>query len=308
MYVIEEKNGEMNSISAQNIKLNNLKSLNSKLAQDIIKVLSEKDYYPLEIAKKLNINEQKIYYHIKNLEKDKIIKISNSEKKQGAVANYYTLVDDALVVKFRKSEKIAKLKSNNKNHDKFLNPFIIDGNFDSLIIVGSPDPHGPDEARSRDGYYGMDLALFLGTYLKTIPKLNVKLDTETRAEDYENNNIILIGGPVVNKITEKFNSKLPIFFDNKNGWNIKSKITGEIYSTDEMGVIVKTKNPFNKNYSILLVAGKGHNGTRAAITGFINHFDELIKGNSKNSKYDARVVEGIDYDSDGIVDGVEFKE
>jgi DNA-binding CsgD family transcriptional regulator len=308
MYVIDEKNGEMLSASAQKVKLSNLKALNSDLSKSIIDLLSEKAYYPLELAKRLNVNEQKIYYHIRNLESNKIIKIVKSEKIHGAIANYYSLVDDSIVIMFRKPTKLLKLKSNNQNHDDYLYPFINDGKFDSLFIVGSPDPHGPDKARSRDGYYGMDLALFLGTYLNFIPKLNVKLDTETRTEDLKNNNIILIGGPVVNKVTDIFNSKLSVFFDKTNAWNVKSKITNNIYSADEIGIIVKFKNPFNKDKSILLVAGKRHNGTRAAITAFINHFDEIVKGNLNNSKIHAKIVEGIDYDSDGIVDGVEFKE
>src|SRR3989344_2403073 len=40
-----------------------------------------------------------------------------------------------------------------RNESEFLEPFISNGQLDSLIIVGSPDPHGPDKARSRDGYY-----------------------------------------------------------------------------------------------------------------------------------------------------------
>jgi len=49
--------------------------------------------------------------------------------------------------------------------------------------------------------------------LNSTPDLSVKLDTEIRMEDLENNNLIVVGGPVVNAITEKFNAKLPIKFD-----------------------------------------------------------------------------------------------
>jgi hypothetical protein len=58
-----------------------------------------------------------------------------------------------------------------------------------LSIVGSPDPHGPSKARSKDGYFGMDLALFLGTFLSNITGSKVKLDTEIQDKDLENNNI-----------------------------------------------------------------------------------------------------------------------
>jgi hypothetical protein len=71
---------------------------------------------------------------------------------------------------------------------------------------------------------------------------------------------------------------------------------------------VKIKNPFNKKKSILVVAGKRYMGTRAVMIAFIKHFKDLIKGNKHNNKVHARVVEGVDLDSDGIVDDIEFLE
>jgi hypothetical protein len=170
--------------------------------------------------------------------------------------------------------------------------------------VGSPDPHGPDKARSRDGYYGMDLALFLGTFLNYVPKFNVKLDTEFREED-SNNNLILIGGPVVNRVVDKVNSKLPIRFEEGN---IKSSVSNEVYTQDECGLIVKAKSPLNKDKYILVVAGKRFSGTRAAIIAFLKDFKKVTNGNVNNPNIKAKVVEGVDLDSDGIIDDIEFRE
>ena len=190
---------------------------------------------------------------------------------------------------------------------KFLEPFIENGQLNSLIIVGSPDPHGPEKARSRDGYYGIDLALFLGTFLNYIPSLNVRLDTEIREEDLKNN-LILIGGPVVNTVTGKINSKLPIRFDKKNNWTIVSDLSGKTYHSDETGIIVKIKNPFNTKKYILLVAGKRYAGTRAVMMAFLKHFKKIFSGNTHNENVLAKVVEGVDLNSDGIVDDVEVME
>ena len=41
---------------------------------------------------------------------------------------------------------------------------------------------------------------------------------------------------------------------------------------------------------------------------FIKHFKEIIKGNKFNAKIPAKIVEGIDLDSDGIVDDIEILE
>lgn len=259
--------------------------------------------YPIDIAKALKVHEQKIYYHIRNLEKAGIIKVVKKETKQGATANFYSLTEPAFVIRFKEFETTSKI-GQIRNESEFLEPFIKDGQLNSLIIVGSPDPHGADKARSRDGYYGMDLALFLGTFLNYVPKFNVKLDTEVRDDDLQNN-LILIGGPVVNKVMEKVNQKLPIRFEDGN---IKSTASNEIYPQDECGLIVKTRNPFNPDKYILVVAGKRFSGTRAAIIAFLKDFKKVTIGNIHNPEIKAKVVEGVDLDSDGIVDDIEFRE
>jgi DNA-binding transcriptional ArsR family regulator len=303
MFVIKEEKKEIFSLPAKELKPEQVKSVSSELAGKILKIIAQEPSYPKEISKKINVHEQKVYYHIRNLEKAGIIKVIKKETKQGAVANYYDLAEPAFLIRFRdfkKTQKIATLKES-----KFLEPFVRDAQLDALIIVGSPDPHGPEKARSRDGYYGMDLALFIGTFLNYVPSLNVKLDTETREQDLINNNLIILGGPIVNKITGDINSKVPIRF--KNG-NIYSTISNKEYTTDETALIVKTKNPYNPKKSILLIAGKRYAGTRAAIIAFLKHFKELKMGNIHNNGIMAKIVEGVDLDSDGIVDEIELLE
>ncbi len=303
MFVIDKQKNEVYSLPAKEINVENARSVSSPLAHKILNLLSKEPMYPIDVAKSLKVHEQKIYYHIRNLKKAGIIKIVRKETKQGATANFYALTEPAFVIKFKNFETTSKI-GQIRNESEFLEPFIKDGKMDSLIIVGSPDPHGPDKARSRDGYYGMDLALFLGTFLNYVPKFNVKLDTEVRDEDF-NNNLILIGGPVVNKVVEKVNSKLPIRFEDGN---IKSTISNETYPQDECGLIVKAKSPLTKDKFVLVVAGKRFSGTRAAIIAFLKDFKKITNGNIHNPSIKAKVVEGIDLDSDGIIDDIEFRE
>jgi DNA-binding transcriptional ArsR family regulator len=307
MFVVKKSKGEVSSISTKEIDLKQIKPLGSELAHKILHLLAKNPSYPMDLAKQLKVNEQKVYYHIRNLERSRLIEVIKTETVQGAVANFYALVEPSFVVRFQDFETTTKMGVIEEQPKKFLDPFIENGKLNSLIIVGSPDPHGPEKARSRDGYYGIDLGLFLGTFLNYIPSLNVKLDTETREEDLKQN-LILIGGPVVNTITGKINSKLPIKFDKDNNWNIVSSISKKTYHSDEMGVIVKMKNPFNSKKSILLVAGKRYSGTRAVMIAFLKHFKEIFAGNKYNNKILAKVVEGIDLDSDGQVDEIEILE
>ncbi|MBI2541275.1 S-layer protein [Candidatus Woesearchaeota archaeon] len=303
MFIIDKQKNEVYSLPAKEISAENAGSVSSELAQKILHLLAKEAMYPIDIAKALKMHEQKIYYHIRNLEKAGIIKVAKRETKQGATANFYALTEPAFVVKFKDFESTSKI-AQIRNESEFLEPFVKDGQLDALIIVGSPDPHGPDKARSRDGYYGMDLALFLGTFLNYVPKFNVKLDTEVRDEDLEKN-LILIGGPLVNKIVEKANQKLPIRFE---AGNIKSEISNETYPQDECGMIVKARSPFSKDKFILVVAGKRFSGTRAAIIAFLKDFKKVTNGNIHNPGIKAKVVEGIDLDSDGIIDDIEFRE
>jgi DNA-binding transcriptional ArsR family regulator len=280
-------------------------SASSSLARKIINTIIDKEKYPKQIASELKENEQKIYYHIRNLERAGIIKVVKQELVHGTLAKFYRISEPAFVVRFKELVPSQEVSAMNEKVVEFLRPFIIDGKLDAKIIVGSPDPHGPEKARSRDGYYGIDLALFFGTFLNYVPEINVRLDTETK-EDELKENLILIGGPVTNRVTERFNKHLPVNFAADR--NIYSKISKTTYSSDETGLIVKIKNPFNPEKSVLVVAGKRFSGTRAAIMAFLKGFKQVYSGNRFRPTVIAKVVEGLDMDSDGVVDAVEFRE
>ena len=265
----------------------------------------ETEKYPKQISKELKVNEQKIYYHVRNLEKARIIKVVREETVHGTTAKFYKVVQPALVLKFKELVPSQEISPTDEKVARFLSPFIIDGRLNARIIVGSPDPHGPEKARSRDGYYDMDRALFLGTFLNYVPEINVRLDTEVKTAELKEN-LIVIGGPIVNSVTGRLNKHLPIYFAPDK--NIYSKISKTAYSSDETGLIVKIKNPFNPEKAVLVVAGKRFAGTRAAITAFLKGFKEIYSGNKFRPGIMAKVVEGLDLDSDGIVDAVEFRE
>lgn len=304
MLIIDNSQTIAKSISGKLITPEMARAISSSLAIKILKLLAEKPMYPIELAKALKVHEQKIYYHIHNLEKNRIISVEKSEQKQGAQAKYYAMEKPALIVAFKEFMTMQKLP---ERRIEFLEPFIKEGELNALIIVGSPDPHGPEKARSRDAYYGIDLALFLGSFISSISKFYVKLDTEVKEEDLRQN-LILIGGPIVNKITTRFNDKAPIKFDPELHWSIKSTISNQIYPSDETGVIVKLKNPINPEKNILIIAGKRHYGTRAAILALLQHPEEIFQGNNYQRNIPAKVVEGIDMDSDGVIDAVEIRE
>lgn len=182
MFVVKKQKNEVYSLPVKEISPRDSGIFSSELAVKILKLLVKEPMYPIELAKKLKVHEQKVYYHIRNFEKAGIVIVAKQETKQGAMAKYYKLVQPAFLIKFKELEETQKIGTL-KSESAFLEPFIKDGQLNAVVIVGSPDPHGPDKARSRDGYYGIDLGLFLGTFLNYVPHLNVKLDTEVREED-----------------------------------------------------------------------------------------------------------------------------
>jgi len=311
-FVIEQKSGKIFSLSTKFLEPTQLKTALSPLAWKILKILSEKPSYPKEIGVKLKVNEQKIYYHIRNLEKAGLVEKVREEKRQGALAKFYTLTDSAFTILLKPLEESQKIFHLKKEYKNFLEPFIIDGRLNALIILGNPEPHGVAKARAKDGLFATDLGLFLGTFLNYKPDSFTKLDTEAKETDLKNN-LILVGGPGVNFVTAKVNSKLPIKFERiKDQGNFysgfHSTVSGKKYYEEGYGIIVKTKNPFDKTKEVLVIAGRRIAGTRAAILAFLQKFDEICKGNSYDSKIFARIVEGIDKDNDGVIDSVEFLE
>lgn len=287
MQIIKEENGNVYSISCAEIQ----KFPSSPLAMKILALLAKKPGYPKEIASLLKENEQKIYYHIRKLEKNGIIRIIRKEEHGGAVAKIYALSAASFAMRFKDFEKTRHVIRQNK----FFSSFINDGRLNAKIAVGSPDPHGPEKARSRDAYYAIDLGLFIGTFL-TNAESSVFLDTEIT--DMKES-LIVVGGPVVNRITRTVNEKMPIRFDNKK--NIYSSISKKTYKSDDCGLIVKMKNPLDGTKELLVIAGKRYSGTRAAILAFLKRFGEIEKRN-------CHVVEGIDTDFDGVVDDVRVLE
>ncbi|MEM5879337.1 MAG: S-layer protein [Candidatus Aenigmatarchaeota archaeon] len=302
-YFVEEgKEGEK-VFKSLVVEPKNLKVLSNELSMKILQELSKKPSCAMDIARKLKQHEQKIYYHLRKLEKAGIVKLEKRVERVGAVAKIYSVPCPYIAVKLFDSEAL-EMKTKVKELE-FLSPFIQKGKLNAVIVVGSPDPHGKYGAQASDGSAAIDLALFLGTFLES-STLNYKIDTQVREDDLQKN-LILIGGPKANILIEKINDKLPIYFDTRHEFNIVSSFSKNVYIEDEVGIIVKTESPFAKGREVLVLSGRRFKGTRAAIVAVVKYPRKVAEGNKLNGGF-ARVVKGIDRDADGIIDDVEFLE
>ena len=61
--------GKQNQFNSKDIAVfedpERLKTVLNKLSWKILELLSQTEMYPMEVAKKLEIHEQKVYYHIR---------------------------------------------------------------------------------------------------------------------------------------------------------------------------------------------------------------------------------------------------
>lgn len=303
-YIVEESPEGQKIRKTLVMKPTGFNALNSQLAVRILEEMGKKPQCAMDVARKLKEHEQKIYYHIRRLEHAGIVKLLKREERVGGLAKIYEVSHPYISFKLFDGEHLTDVKTKPKELD-FFKSFIKDGKFDGIIVVGSPDHHGKYGAQASDGSAAIDIALLIGSFLNKVTP-NYKLDTEFREEDLKNN-LVLVGGPKANILIDRINSKLPIYFDTKNEFDIVSSFTKSVYNEDNTGVIVKMENPFAKGKEILLLSGKRFKGTKAAILGLMKYLKNLEDGN-KFEEGIARVVHGIDRDADGIIDDVEFLE
>jgi DNA-binding transcriptional ArsR family regulator len=295
----------------------NLKMITGKLSWKILRMLSEEEMYPLEIARRLGIHEQKVYYHVRKLAKAGAITVERQEKKKGAMAKYYKTVSPAFGIEFPQGYRTTQrpsLLNLNEQVQKFFKEFVNEnGSFEGKIVVGSPTPHGPFKTSARDGHYAAHLTFFLGQFIKMPEEFAIKLDVDVKAEKEEKNNLILVGGPGTNLLTQEINEHLPSRFSMQSSdqgfllGGLVSQKTSRVYTTDLAGLIAKIVNPWDKTKRIVVLAGNKAVGTKACVLAMANFWKRTLQGYHGEDTF-GTVIQGFDLDGDGKVDSVEVNE
>ena len=294
-----------------------LKMILGSLSWKILTLLNKKAMYPSEIARQLDIHEQKVYYHIRKLEHSGAIIVEREEKKKGATAKYYRTVSSAFGIEFPQGymtlQRPSLLGANEQIHQFFKEFISKNGAFDGKIVVGSPTPHGPFKTSARDGHYAAHLSFFLGQFVKMPEDFAIKLDVDVKAEKEEKNNLILVGGPGTNLLTQELNDYLPTQFSmqsSEQGFllgGLISQKTNRTYTADVAGLIAKIPNPWDNSKKIIVLAGNKAVGTKACVLALTNYWRKTLKNYSNNGSF-ATVIQGFDMNGDGKVDAIEVSE
>ncbi len=281
-----------------------ISSLSSPVSLRILQLTAERELYAREAAKVLGLSEQTVYYHVRRLVKAGLIEVTGSRPIRGAVAKRLSASSDGLAILYRSSHSRTPMSARVSPLASFFGEFMTEHVFNGLFVVGSPEPHGPFRAVSRDGHYSAELAFSLGGLAALPPGFFVRLDTDVKVEKLYDANLILFGGPATNVLTGEVNKYLPVRFEEPNYWAGLTDDSGRRFSGETDAVVAKLPSPFRKGRHVVVLAGIRHEGTKAAILGLTQQPAEVLGGYSGQEPF-SRVVRGYDQDGDGRVDRVD---
>ncbi len=291
-------------VEALELDFDKVKAIGNDTRFRILKMLQEKESYPAEIAKELGVSKQKAYYHFQILEEEGIIDESREEKKSGGLATFYRPRSGGFVLDLGEEGERITLPDRNPEVKKFLGPLVQKGELNGKIVVGSPEKHGPDQVKARDGHLAGEIGIKLGGYTDS-EDLSTVLDTEVFRDREFDGNLLMLGGVLTNTVTKKFNDEFPVSFEGEEFPYRELGTPESTYSDDEVGVIAKTRNPLDRSKRLYMVAGVREKGTRAAVKAF-KDLESLVEGYGRGDFY--VLVRGMDLDGDGEIDDYEVLE
>lgn len=272
----------------------------------ILRLLRESPKYPRMLSRLLNVDEQKVYYHIRKLKRMGLIEEAGKSVVRGATAITYRARYDGYARLFTRMQSgRTGLSLDMWVLERFFREFIKNRVLDAVIVVGSPEPHGPYRASARDGHYSAQLALLLGRIALPPGDFIIKLDVDVRAEGAYDRNMIVIGGPGTNLVTAEINKALPVRFSEENYWLGLTDGEGRIYNNPSDAIIAKLNNPYDKEKRVVVLAGVRHIGTKTAVLALTRFSTRVLKDYDGEERF-AVVVRGFDEDGDGRVDSVEL--
>ena len=283
------------------------RSASGKIGEKILALLAAGPRYPAEIARALKTHHQTVYYHIGRLEKAGLITRIRSESIRGGEANLFALSSDGYAVEFQvRGEPLPTLQASTRSRSlgRLFKEFFHDGDLDGWIVVGSPLPHGATGTQARDGHYAVQLGFALGQFVALPERFPVRLDVDVNAEHLKGSNLVVVGGPRTNVISEELNQYLPLRFKQGGFWGSIVDDQGKSYNSELDCIVAKIENPWEAGKTCVLAAGLTGAGTKAAIIGICNFADLLFQ--RYNTGPYACLLRGTDRDGDGKVDSVEL--
>jgi DNA-binding transcriptional ArsR family regulator len=284
-------------LEAEKLSEQQLQALSDPIRLEILEELAEEPAYPSALTDRFDCSKQKLYYHFQKLEDADLIEEARKELVSGGKATFYSPTRKAYFLALGEGEEFPLPETDSSVLD-FLNPLVDDSEVQGYVVAGSPDQHGPDQVRARDGHLTAEISFKLGNYARKEEEM-VRLDTDVVSEEEFDENLLIVGGVLTNVVAKKFNESFPAYFPSEEFPYRELRTPDNSYGAGDIGVITKTSNPEDREKSIFLVAGVREEGTKAAVKAF-SDLEQIVSGYEAGQFY--AVVKGLDLNSDGQID------
>jgi hypothetical protein len=134
---------------------------------------------------------------------------------------------------------------------------------DALIIYGTAD----DLAANRAAAQALQQALRRRWLNVTVP---IKADRAVKEKDLKGHHLLLIGRPASNSVLAKMEKSLPVKFGPQS-----VVVRNKTFAHQDTAVLVAAESPFNRRYSVVVVAGLGGAATLRAASAFTERHEKL---------------------------------
>ena len=145
MLLLEQRKEKLISTPIKEVRPDQIKAATSALAAKILEHLAEHPTYPKALSNSLKVHEQKVYYHIRRLEKSGLVEVLKTEPVHGTEARVYGLTKPAFALRFGKTHTDS-INLIGAQPQTFLEPFI-----EKRRASRKHHSWKPRSARARDG-------------------------------------------------------------------------------------------------------------------------------------------------------------
>nr|EGQ40929.1 MAG: bacterial regulatory protein, arsR family [Candidatus Nanosalinarum sp. J07AB56] len=280
-------------LGSESLTQTELKALADPNRLEMMERLAEEPRYASELGRELNLDEQTAHYHFEKLKDADLIERVEQRDVSGGMASFYR-PRTSLHIDLGNEDEEFRPPEGTDSYREFLGDSVDGSELELSVVVGAPEPHGPDQVKARDGHLAGRAGFVLGRHFSS-QGLEVVKDTDGYGGDR-----LVIGGPRTNMEAERLQDRFGFEFASTGRYKYSLQTPEETYTSKKVGVVASSSGEPNA----FLLAGVGYGGTLASLEAF-----ESLPQLDVNLSGDTMVVfEGLDMDGDGQVDDFELLE
>jgi DNA-binding transcriptional ArsR family regulator len=280
-------------LDSERLTQKHLEALADPNRLEMMELLAYRPSYASELGRELGLDEQTAHYHFEKLKDAGLVEQVAERDVSGGVASIYE-PRTSLHIDLGNEDGGFRPPEGTDSYRQFLGDSVSGAELELSIVVGAPEPHGPDQVKARDGHLAGRIGFVLGRYFSS-EAFQVVKDTEGYGGDR-----LALGGPLTNMEAERLQDRFDFEFASTGRYKYSLQTPENTYTSKKVGVLASSYGDSNA----FVLAGVGYGGTLAAIEAF-----EALPQLAADISGDARiVVQGLDMDGDGEVDDFEVLE